>query len=226
MAIERYEPKPLDVEMLPSEFDNSPIATFLAKTPGAVSISAQNSTTHKSGAKSPVYIDCRLIPSFPQERRIVTALFVQRLCEVVGLGNVDSIAGIATGGISHASLVANELRLPFAGYVDQKGTMDRPFPHFQGVLSLGDKVIVFEDHSSTGGSIIEDVKVIRRYGANVEWAFCISTYNFERVQSVLAQESVRLMALCDLPSILNACARRGSITYLEYVTALQWYNSL
>lgn len=196
---------------------------FLAEIPGALRISQEKSTTYKSGARSPVYVDNRLLMGYPDKREVVTGLFRQKLEAVIGSKNVDSLSGVAKGRISYASILGVELRLP-VGYVDQGGTKHKPSPCFAGVLSPGDRIVVIEDHTTTGGSIIDDIKVLRAKGAIVEWALCISTYNFKKVEARLAKEGVKLVALCDLLAILNACARIGSITKEEHAVAVRWYR--
>ena len=217
MAVEIVGERRLDLEALPSRFDYSPAAMFLAAIPGAVSISSEEDTTHKSGAKSPIYIDNRTFWGHLEMMLSVTWMFKQKLEDAVGTSNVDTLCGVASAGIPHAIFLAHSTQLP-GMYVDD-GTV-------QGRLNQGDRVLVVEDHASTGGSILATVDVLRKHGAVVEWAFAISSYNAEKVRERLAKEGVKLVVLCDLPAILNACARRGSITCLEYVTALEWYKSL
>ncbi|MFM2285145.1 MAG: hypothetical protein RLZZ543_642, partial [Bacteroidota bacterium] len=64
-----------------------------------------------SGWKSPIYCDNRLTLSYPKVRTFIR----QELAKAISdkFEKPDVIAGVATGGIAHGALVAQELGLPF-----------------------------------------------------------------------------------------------------------------
>ena len=74
----------------------------------AVKIQPANPFTWASGWKSPIYCDNRKTLSYPALRNFVKL----EICRVIleKFGEVDAIAGVATGAIAQGALVAEELK--------------------------------------------------------------------------------------------------------------------
>ena len=64
-----------------------------------------------SGWMSPIYCDNRLTLSYPKVRTFIRQELSRAVQEK--FGKPDVIAGVATGGIAHGALVAQELGIPF-----------------------------------------------------------------------------------------------------------------
>jgi orotate phosphoribosyltransferase len=64
-----------------------------------------------SGWKSPIYCDNRLTLSYPKVRTFIRQEISKAILEK--FEKPDVIAGVATGGIAHGALVAQELGIPF-----------------------------------------------------------------------------------------------------------------
>ena len=144
----------------------------------AVKIQPANPFTWASGWKSPIYCDNRKTLSYPALRNFVKL----ELCRVIleKFGQVDAIAGVATGAIAQGALVAEELNLPFV-YV-RSSPKDHGLENLiEGELRPGMKVVVVEDLISTGGSSLKAVEAIRRgrlrgyrYGSFIHlWFRCV-----------------------------------------------------
>src|SRR5438132_1525763 len=65
-----------------------------------------------SGWNSPIYCDNRLILSYPLVRDFVAAQFSDLISN--HFPEAELIAGVATAGIAHAAIVANNMNLPMA----------------------------------------------------------------------------------------------------------------
>ncbi|HZD41707.1 MAG TPA: hypothetical protein VE131_13365, partial [Terriglobales bacterium] len=65
-----------------------------------------------SGRISPVYIDCRKILSFPEEREYIVTQLAREVETAIGLTNIDVVAGGETAGIPYAAFVAHLTRKP------------------------------------------------------------------------------------------------------------------
>ena len=76
---------------------------------GAVSINVEKPFTLTSGKKSPVYVDCRKIISFPKERKKLMKMAVQIL---QNCASFDVIAGGETAGIPFATWISELTSLP------------------------------------------------------------------------------------------------------------------
>ena len=109
----------------------------------AVILRPENPFTWASGWKSPIYCDNRKILSYPATRSKVCKAFVEVIKEY--FPKVEYIAGVATGAIATAALVANELELPMV-YVRPKPKDHGTGVRVEGALKNGAKVVVIEDH--------------------------------------------------------------------------------
>ena len=130
----------------------------------AIKLQPANPFTWASGWKSPFYCDNRKTLSYPTLRNFVKL----EICRIIEerFGEVDAIAGVATGAIPQGALVADELNLPFV-YV-RSTPKDHGLENLiEGELRPGMKVVVIEDLISTGGSSLKAVEAIRNNGCEV-----------------------------------------------------------
>jgi orotate phosphoribosyltransferase len=72
----------------------------------AIKLDNNNPFTWSSGIKSPIYCDNRKILSYPKIRTYIRQEFSKLIREE--FGELDLIAGVATGAIAHGVLVAQE----------------------------------------------------------------------------------------------------------------------
>ena len=115
----------------------------------AIKLQPANPFTWASGWKSPFYCDNRKTLSYPSLRNFVKIEITRLILE--RFGQVDAIAGVATGAIPQGALVADALNLPFV-YV-RSTPKDHGLENLiEGELRPGMKVVVVEDLISTGGS--------------------------------------------------------------------------
>ena len=132
----------------------------------AIKLQPANPFTWASGWKSPFYCDNRKTLSYPSLRSFVKFEITRVILE--RFGQVDAIAGVATGAIPQGALVADALNLPFV-YV-RSTPKDHGLENLiEGELRPGMKVVVVEDLISTGGSSLKAVEAIRRDGCAEEF---------------------------------------------------------
>ena len=82
----------------------------------SINFSFDNYFTLTSGLKSPVYVDCRKIISFPKERKKLMKMALQILQNRVSF---DVIAGGETAGIPFAAWISELTSLPMI-YIRKK----------------------------------------------------------------------------------------------------------
>ena len=82
----------------------------------AIKLNPQNPFTWASGIKSPIYCDNRITLSHPDIRNTIKNNLSKYISEYY---KPKYIAGVATAGIPHGALVADNLGLPFC-YVRAK----------------------------------------------------------------------------------------------------------
>ena len=166
----------------------------------AIKLNLQKPYTWASGWKSPIYCDNRITLSFPKIRNYIRQQFVQIITEE--FGDIDVIAGVATGGIPHGVLVAQDMGLPFA-YVRATSKGHGLTNRVEGIIDSGQSVIVIEDLISSGGSSLSAVNAVSNLGANVKGLLAIFTYGFKIAEDKLKDTSCKTFALADYNHLLN-----------------------
>ena len=76
----------------------------------AVFLRPEDPFTWASGIKSPIYCDNRVSLSYPKARDLIRDSFVDLIQEQYP--GLDAVAGVATAGIPHASLIADKMQIP------------------------------------------------------------------------------------------------------------------
>ena len=184
----------------------------------AVKIQPANPFTWASGWKSPIYCDNRKTLSYPALRNFVK-LEICRIMEK--FGNVDAIAGVATGAIAQGALVAEELNLPFV-YV-RSSPKDHGLENLiEGELRPGMKVVVIEDLVSTGGSSLKAVEAIRRDGCEVIGMIASFTYGFDVSVEAFKNAKVDLVTLTNYNAVLDAALKTDYINDEDIPVLQAW----
>ena len=185
----------------------------------AVKLQPRNQFTWASGWKSPIYCDNRKTLSYPQIRTYIKTQIARIVLE--NYPEAEVIAGVATGAIAQAAMVADELGLPLI-YV-------RPTPKDHGLENLieGDlrprqKVVVIEDLISTGGSSLKAVEAIRNDGSEVLGMIAIFSYNFPVADEKFRAAKVKLTTLCNYNAVLAEALATNYIKEEDMETLNQW----
>ena len=85
----------------------------------AVHFRADEPYTFTSGLKSPVYIDCRKLISYPRIRSAIMDFAASVVLRDAGFEKFDAVAGGETAGIPFAAWLSDKLGLPML-YVRKK----------------------------------------------------------------------------------------------------------
>ena len=174
----------------------------------AIKLQPSNPFTWASGWKSPFYCDNRKTLSYPSLRNFVKVEISRLILEK--FGQVDAIAGVATGAIAQGALVAEELNLPFV-YV-RSSPKDHGLENLiEGELRPGMKVVVIEDLISTGGSSLKAVEAIRRDGCEVIGMVASYTYGFPVAIEAFKNAKVELATLTNYEAVLEVAVQTGYI---------------
>ncbi len=177
----------------------------------AVHFNSVSPFTLTSGLKSPVYIDCRKLISYPKARSILINFFGDIVVNKIGLDKVESLVGGETAGIPFASFLAINLDLPMH-YVRKKPKGFGVNNYIEGNNIEGKKVILVEDLTTDGGSKIKFCDTIRKAGAIVEETIVLFYYNiFNDVPDKLKNSGINLNYLACWWDILNYCKEDNSI---------------
>lgn len=186
---------------------------------GAVSLNPKQPFTWTSGMKSPIYCDNRLTISFPEVRNMIAEGFAAYIKE--HYPDVELIAGAATGGIPHAALVADKLRLPMV-YVRSKPKGHGQGRMIEGVLHEGQKTIVIEDLISTGGSSLKVAQAVNEAGGRAIAVAAIFTYEFETARQAFEEAGISLITLSNFSTLIQVAASSGAIDQEELDLLRRW----
>ncbi len=168
---------------------------------GAVKVNPEEPFTWTSGIKAPIYCDNRALVSFVDAREEIVDGFVKKI-EETGV-EFDVIAGVATGAIAWGALVADRLKKPFC-YIRPDPRDHGTSKQVEGFVEKGAKVLVIEDLFSTAGSTAKAISAIRaEVEADVVGVIAISTYEFEKAATRLAEAEVKWWTLTNFTAIVN-----------------------
>ena len=207
--------------MIYNENTAKQLAEYLLQI-NAVKLTPQTPFTWASGWKSPIYCDNRLTLSYPIVRKYIKEQFAE--CLKKNFADATNISGVATAGIAHGALLADELGLPFS-YVRSAPKQHGLSNQIEGKISAGDKVVVVEDLISTGKSSLEVVQAIRSAGAEVLGMFAIFTYGFAKADEAFAEADCKYFTLSDYEHLIPQAVAQNYVTSNDMETLLQWRNA-
>ena len=172
--------------------------------------------TFTSGRKSPVYIDCRRLISFPRARAKLMDLGAEMITRNIGYESLDAIAGGETAGIPFAAWLSERLALPML-YIRKKPKGFGRMAQIEGEMKEGARVLLVEDLASEGTSKINFISAIRAAGGQIAHTFVVFHYGiFPSSVSSLAAEGVLLHGLTTWRDVLELANERGSFTPSQY----------
>lgn len=194
-----------------SEKDMARRAAEILLDTKSVLFNARDPFTLKSGNKSPVYVDCRRLISFPQERNTLMNFGANLLKKKIGLNNIDVVAGGETAGIPYGAFIAERLEKPMI-YVRKEPKGYGRMAQIEGVLpEIGTpKTILIEDLQTDGGSKEIFVNALRDAGTTVEHVFVVFHYGiFKASTQNMADLGVTLHTLTTWWEVLEIAKEKS-----------------
>jgi orotate phosphoribosyltransferase len=200
----------------PSEADAAEITARILLETESVLFRPEDPFTFTSGLRSPVYIDCRRLISFPRARRKLMDLAAELIERHVGFESLDAVAGGETAGIPFAAWIADRLSLPML-YVRKQPKGFGRNAQIEGELKDGARVLLVEDLASEGTSKLNFVRAIRQAGGRIDDAFVIFNYGiFPQIDTSLAAEGITLLALATWWDVAATAHRLGRFAPGQY----------
>lgn len=195
------------------------LASYLLQSK-AIIIDPANPFLWASGWTSPIYCDNRKTLSHPEIRDFIRDSFIREI--QASFMQADMIAGVATGAIAHAALVAGAMELPLI-YVRSSPKSHGMTNLIEGDISVGKTVVVIEDLVSTGGSSLSAVSALREAGMNVLGMASIFTYGFPQAVENFKNAGVELVSLGNYHDLIEQAVQTGYIQS-EFLKTLEGWR--
>jgi orotate phosphoribosyltransferase len=154
--------------------------------------------TLTSGAKSKYYVDVKMAATDPKTLKVVAKAFAELARKH---GPFDAVGGMELGAVPLATAVSLEANLPLL--IIRKGERKHGTgKRIEGRECKGKKVFVVEDVTTSGGSTVEAVAVLREAGATVTHASVVVDRESGGVAALKAVH-VQLLPLCSVSTLLD-----------------------
>lgn len=197
------------------------LANFLLQIK-AIKLNPASPFTWASGLKSPIYCDNRVTLSYPNIRTFIREAFVKMCME--RYGKPDCVAGVATGGISQGTLVAQELGVPFC-YVRSEAKSHGLNNQVEGIVSQRASVVVVEDLVSTGKSSLAAVEALRERGANVKGMMAIFTYQLDAAAEAFRKAGCDLVTISNYEALIQKAVEENYVSDEQIHSLMEWRTS-
>jgi len=185
----------------------------------AIILQPNNPFKWASGWNSPIYCDNRKTLAYPEIRNFIRSSLSSAINNHYKGANV--IAGVATAGIPHGALVAEELGLPFI-YVRSKAKEHGRQNMIEGHFEKGQTVVLVEDLISSGKSSLEAVSALREVGMNVKGLVSIFSYGFDAAKENFKNADCDYVSLSDYDNMLPEALNTKYITERELPLLKEW----
>lgn len=163
--------------------------------------------TYASGIVAPIYVDLRLLISYPKVMKMVAKIYAQKLASI----KYDRLAGVAYAALPIAGAVSLEMERPWIfmrkegvkkGYGLKKA--------LEGEYEAGETVAMIEDLATTGGSLIKAIDGIAGEGLIIKDAVVLLDYGKGGTEN-LAEKGVTLHAFMTMHELVDIMFDLGKI---------------
>ncbi|MCO5249603.1 MAG: orotate phosphoribosyltransferase [Chitinophagales bacterium] len=202
--------------------NSSVLAEYLLQIK-AIQLNVQSPFTWASGWKSPIYCDNRILLSYPEVRSFIKHELSLIIKEK--FPSTNCIAGVATAGIPHATLVADLLDLPMV-YVRNKPKGHGMQNTIEGRIPKDAKIVVIEDVVSTGKSSLKAVDDLREVeGVEILGMAAIYTYGFELAKERFNEKEVPLFTITNYTDLISVAVKSGYVSKDHIETLSKWRHN-
>jgi len=202
--------------------DQTRIAEILLEV-GAVNLNPTNPFKFASGMLSPIFVDCRVLNSYPKERKIVVDSIIQIIEGDIGKNKIDVVIGTAHSGISLATYIARLLKIP-AGYIRASVKDHGKQKQMEGFFKKGSKALLISDIMSTEQEIPISVKAIKDAGIKIVFCLTVFSNDLGFIEEYLKKEKIRFKSLTDLRTLLRVAVSKKRISHDQANRVIEWMN--
>jgi orotate phosphoribosyltransferase len=167
--------------------------------------------TLSGGKLGAYYLDLRVLPSFPDSFRASIEMLEKTARGVEGIAK---IAGIPTGGLPWASVLAYSLSKPLV-YVRKEVKHHGREKMVEGLLTPGDRVLLVDDVITTGKNILDAMQTLRNEGGVVEDALVLVDRE-EGGREHLLKSGLKLHSVTRISDLARRLLDMDAITESQY----------
>ncbi len=145
--------------------------------------------TLASGKKSDYYINIKEVYTKPEVLKEIAV----KMAEIIEGKKIDKIAGVAIGAIPIAVALSLQTGIPFV-IVRKEEKNHGTSSKIEGEIKEGERVVIVEDVTTTGGSVINAIEALRSFGCVCEEALVVVDRE-EGAEENLKRKGVKLISL-------------------------------
>ncbi len=169
---------------------------------GCVNIDFKKQFTLTSGKKSPVYVDCRKLISFPKERELIINEMSKQIKSKYK-DNSTIIAGGETAGIPYSSFLCQKMKYPMV-YLRKSPKGFGKGKLIEGEFKKNNQSILVEDMATDGGSKLHFIKALRQNKLKVKDIYVVFYYGiYPKAKKNISKMNVNLNYLTSWRDILT-----------------------
>lgn len=169
-----------------------------------------------SGIISPIYVDLRVLPSYPDAMATVT----EELVKVVKKLNPDVVAGAETAGIPLSTAISLKTKIPMI-YVRKRPKGYGTGEMIEGVLQKDANVVLIDDMATNAYSKLKFIDGIKQSGGIVKDVIIVLDREQGGVEA-LSQEGVKLHSLITLKELLSYMKENNLVDEDKYNEILMY----
>ncbi|GAC1503579.1 MAG: orotate phosphoribosyltransferase [Candidatus Saccharimonadales bacterium] len=177
--------------------------------------------TYKSGLVGPIYLDLRLLISYPEVLKMVVRLYADQLKNL----RYDRLAGVAYAALPITGAISLELNKPWI-FMRKEG-LSKTYglqKSLEGEFVKGETVVMIEDLVNKATSLLEAIPAIEQHGLIIKDAVVLLDYG-KGGASFLNDQGYHLHAFMTVHELVDIMKSENKIDKSKYAQAINFLES-